>query len=666
MTDSQTSKWYHGKMVYPRLLRVKGFYFFTLAAVGALLPFMALYMKKIGMTKSQTGITYGLMSFVGFLVRLLFGAVAGKFQKHKLILVLCCILTGLCFNLMILIPSKHTEHTKVTTEIMCSQGDSFLRDCYHVNKSINMEACPISFHTYVTKAKEIISEKSFVTKVVNSISSNNVPYIISTMPNEQNVATKSKLSCSLKCNYKISPELPQKVCFTNATGTYDIAYCYSVNLNVEKWESHISFKIPDLGYLLNKEVISNRIKTDDQICRTFVLKDVVYKGQEYWQMLCSDVTKFVCDLECSHVDTCTHKVAEDLSQTSFWFYFVLLLLGNILFAPIMSLKDAILNESFGAEKRHKWGKQRLWGTVGFAMFAIVSTLSIDALSKTSMNSFSVAFFLFSALNLATAFISCVMKISHNLACDQLPKGTISLLREPRTAVFLLVVFYFGFLTGAIETFLYWFLEEELGNKLKIIPGLCSLIACSAEIPLLYVSGFFIKKIGHINCLYVVFIAYAARFIIYSFLTNAWSVLPVEMLHGITFGIMWATATSYCSILTPPGMSGTIQGLLSGIHFGFGKGVGSVMTGQLYSQIGIRWTFRVYGISSFVLLILYGLVNIFVFKEYGCPEGPVEKNEEVELKIGGEGAEYRLLDNKTTEQNDKHADFHDEQETDKTV
>ncbi|CAC5399665.1 unnamed protein product [Mytilus coruscus] len=485
-------------------------------------------------------------------------------------------------------------------------------------QSINMESCPMSFHTYITKAKEIMSEESFVTKVANSSSSNNVPYIISTMPNEQNVATKSKLSCSLNC-------------------TYDIAECYSVNLNGEKLESHISFKIPDLGYLLNKEVISNKIKTDDQICRTFDLKDVVYKGQEYWQMLCSDDAFLVCDLQCSHVDTCTHIVAEDLSQTSFWVYFVLFLLGNILFAPIMSLGDAILYDLLGGKKRHKWGKQRLWGTVGFAVFAIVSTLSIDALSKTNMNSFSVAFYLFSALNLATAFISCVMKISHNLACGQLLKGTITLLRKPKTSVFLLVVFYFGSLTGAIEAFLYWFLEEELGNKLKIIPGLCSLIACSAEIPLLYLSA-------------------------YSFLVNAWHVLPVEMLHGVTFGIMWAAATSYSSILTPPGMSGTIQGLLSGVHFGFGKGVGSLVTGQLYWQIGIRWTFRLYGISSIVLLILYWLVNKFVFKRDRFQKRDVEENEDVELKTR-EGAENHLLE-KTAEQNDKLVEFHDEPETDK--
>ncbi|XP_052076348.1 major facilitator superfamily domain-containing protein 6-like [Mytilus californianus] len=626
MADSQTAKWYRIDL---GLLRVKIFYFFTLASIGDLLPFMALYMKQIGMTNSQTGIIYGLMPFIGFLVRPLFGALADKFQKHKLILFVCCILTGLCFNLMILVPSKQTEHTKVTTEIMCNQGDLFIRDCYNINQSISMTACPMSFHSYITKANEIISEESFVTKVANSSSSNTVPYIISTMPKEQNVATKSKLSCGLHCTYKVMSDSPQKVCLTDATGTYDSAECYLVNLDIRKGESYVSFQIPDLGYLLNKEVLSNKIKTDDKICRTFYLKDIVYKGQEYWQMLCSDDAFLVCDLQCSHVDTCTHIVAEDLSQTSFWFFFVLFLFGNVFFAPIMSLGDAILYDILGEKNRHKWGKQRLWGTVGFTVFAVVSALSMDILSsKTKMNNFSIAFYLFSSLNIATALMSCIMRISDTLMCGQMLKGTMTLLRRPKTLVFLLVVFYFGSLTGAIEAFLYWFLEDELGNKLKIIPGLCLLFSCIAETPLLYFAGFFIKRFGHFKCLYAVFIAYALRFMIYSFLENAWYVLPVEMLNGITFGIMWAAATSYGSILTPPGMSGTIQGLLSGVHFGFGKGVGSLVTGQLYSQIGIRWTFRLYGILSIVLLILYMLVNKFVFTDDDLDQAV----EETEFKL----------------------------------
>jgi hypothetical protein len=50
-------------------------------------------------------------------------------------------------------------------------------------------------------------------------------------------------------------------------------------------------------------------------------------------------------------------------------------------------------------------------------------------------------------------------------------------RNAKIFIFILVIFFFGILTGAIEAFLYWYLEADLGNKLKILPGLCAMFAC---------------------------------------------------------------------------------------------------------------------------------------------------------------------------------------------
>ena len=52
------------------------------AAIGSLLPYLALFMKGIGLTASQTGIIYGVMPFVSFLVKPVFGLVADKFQQY--------------------------------------------------------------------------------------------------------------------------------------------------------------------------------------------------------------------------------------------------------------------------------------------------------------------------------------------------------------------------------------------------------------------------------------------------------------------------------------------------------------------------------------------------------------------------------------------------------
>lgn len=57
---------------------------------------------------------------------------------------------------------------------------------------------------------------------------------------------------------------------------------------------------------------------------------------------------------------------------------------------------------------------------------------------------------------------------------------------------------------------------------------------------------------------LVLFAFGVRFILYSFLTNAWWVLPIEMLQGVTFGMFYPTMASYANAVSPPGTETTVQ------------------------------------------------------------------------------------------------------------
>ncbi len=54
------------------------------------------------------------------------------------------------------------------------------------------------------------------------------------------------------------------------------------------------------------------------------------------------------------------------------------------------------------------------------------------------------------------------------------------------------------------------------------------------------------------------------------MTNAWWILLINLLHGFTFGLMYATVTAYGSSLTPPALHGTVQGTISVLCWNFGK------------------------------------------------------------------------------------------------
>ena len=132
----------------------------------------------------------------------------------------------------------------------------------------------------------------------------------------------------------------------------------------------------------------------------------------------------------------------------------------------------------------------------------------------------------------------------------------------------------GFLTSLIWHFLPWYLSdlattssaasvtsndtcEDGGQQgpewMTLLLGLNIGIQCFVgEVPMFFLSGWIISKLGHSNTMTLVLGAFGARLLLYSFLTNPWYSLLVEVLNGVTFGIFYTTMTSYAHIISPKG------------------------------------------------------------------------------------------------------------------
>lgn len=61
-----------------------------------------------------------------------------------------------------------------------------------------------------------------------------------------------------------------------------------------------------------------------------------------------------------------------------------------------------------------------------------------------------------------------------------------------------------------------------------------------------------------------------RFMAYSAISNPWSFLLIELLHGPSLGLCWPTMVSYGDKVAPSGTKATIQGLIGAIFEGIGK------------------------------------------------------------------------------------------------
>lgn len=92
-------------------------------------------------------------------------------------------------------------------------------------------------------------------------------------------------------------------------------------------------------------------------------------------------------------------------------------------------------------------------------------------------------------------------------------------------------------------------------------GLSLTVTCAAEIPAFHFQGKLLALTGVSGMLHLVLGVFALRLACYFMLPwwgSPWAVLPVELLHGVTFACGWGAGTINCKRVAPPGLEATMQ------------------------------------------------------------------------------------------------------------
>lgn len=106
--------------------------------------------------------------------------------------------------------------------------------------------------------------------------------------------------------------------------------------------------------------------------------------------------------------------------------------------------------------------------------------------------------------------------------------------------------------------------------IKTLQGLVMGVQCfGGEVPFFFLSGWIIKRLGHLNCMSLVLGVFAIRFYAYSILINPVWVLAIEFTNGITFGLAYAVLMSYARVIALSGTESTMIGLVGGVFEGVG-------------------------------------------------------------------------------------------------
>ncbi|EEC07560.1 conserved hypothetical protein [Ixodes scapularis] len=296
-----------------------------------------------------------------------------------------------------------------------------------------------------------------------------------------------------------------------------------------------------------------------------------------------------------------------IRTSTFWLYVVFRVVAGIAFGVGISLTDAA-TYAILRDRKEDYGKQRLWGTIGWGGLApLVGYLNQMATGGSSFTDYSPGFYMLAALAVMDVLGLVFLEVPRSPMSKQLLKDLSEVFVNVRTLFFTFAVFNMGFLMGFIWTYGLWYLEE-LGATPQLLGANLAVQCFGGEVPVLFFSGWIIRKIGYGNAVSLSIGGLALRFAVYSYGSDVWAMLPVEVTHGLCFGLFYAALTSYASTAAPPGTEATMQGILGGTFEGLGIASGTLVAGHLYDYVGGRTTCRIYLAYCVVFLVLHVAVD----------------------------------------------------------
>ncbi|XP_006767132.1 PREDICTED: major facilitator superfamily domain-containing protein 6 isoform X1 [Myotis davidii] len=566
------------------LLISKVFYFFFYAAYGSLYPLLPVYYKQLGMSPSQSGLLVGIRYFIEFCSAPFWGVVADRFKKGKIVL-LFSLLCWVLFNLGIGFVKPATLRCVPKTPPTARPANaSHLLTLLPANSSFISSVTPplpprprerrgllLASGPTPTVAGDTgpnVTEPLTFPTAVDRTSARTLP------PQTEDVTDLSK---DLTLIPSTAAPAPPGIVTREPTTTI---------------------------------VTTTRSLPSDQVT-------LLYDQQEV--------------------------------EAIFLVILVVVIIGEFFSASSVTIVDTVTLQYLG-KHRDRYGLQRMWGSLGWGLAMLSVGIGIDythievlvhgkGCRPPEYRNYQIVFIVFGvlmtmALIVATQFrfrynhfksdegrgkeveIAPVERGSPTESAEEVPAAShaqaasfwdlIRLLCSVQYGSVLFVAWFMGFGYGFVFTFLYWHLEDLNGTTTLF--GVCSVLSHVSELTAYFFSHKLIELIGHIRVLYIGLACNTARYIYISYLENAWTVLPMEVLQGVTHAAIWAACISYLSAAVPPELRTSAQGILQGLHLGLGRGCGAMIGGVLVNYFGAAATFRGIGMGCLVILLLFALIQ----------------------------------------------------------
>ena len=283
---------------------------------------------------------------------------------------------------------------------------------------------------------------------------------------------------------------------------------------------------------------------------------------------------------------------------------VLACFSTPLIPSCVSLSFALLRES-GA---HRFGRVRVWGTVGFALTVGGFPLLLGRMAPVegaaqggATPGLGLMFVVAAVLVAAAGLVALGFSRSDPAAARAARGDWRELLHNAAYMRFLLfLLLAYMCLQGPMA--LFPILVRSQGGGIEAISRMW-LLMLLLEVPLVLFLGAGVARIGPRAVIAIGIAAGGVRWLVSGFVDDLGWVTAVQVLHGVTVWGVVLGAPIYADQIVPERLRSTAQGVLAMVGPSLGGILSNLGTGWLIDVLGPTAPYRLSGISALVLTLL---------------------------------------------------------------
>ena len=306
------------------------------------------------------------------------------------------------------------------------------------------------------------------------------------------------------------------------------------------------------------------------------------------------------------------------SDNMFYIILTVSCIARIFFVGLPSYVEGIgMNVVKNSTKITSYGVQKLFGSIGYALFNFIAGVAIDHYKPEGLSEFTSGFFVFLFCILVLVPIGYVL-VGQTKWDESGNEGTdrrkmfaqlISVCRKFDSIVFLLTVAVSGVAINIIQGFGFMLMKDYMhasSTAMTIVVQVC-MISDFIFYPL---SSRIIKLFGGpFPCIIIGIFSYFPRYVVISYISNQWLMVAINLVHGVGLALSWTAQMEYSYQIFPPEIRVTGISIVSTINTVATGSIANAVGGIVYHTYGGRWLLRGCG-------ILCGAWSIFIAFYYG--------------------------------------------------